>query len=156
MNKKNILNSNELQDLKEIFLVANTPSYLYKNFRQNNSINRLSQKYKTQELITYFESTAKSEKIVFDDVITIYALVVALSFKNYDEIKEFLIEMGKYRLEWLDEFKKNIISKVTITNTLTVDLQYKTPSGPKYEPESTSNFTTQKHKIQTTINEDSK
>jgi len=156
MSNKNILHASELQDLKEIFLLANTPSYLYKNFRQNNSINRLSQKYEAQELITYFKVTAESEKIIFDDVITIYALLVAMSFKEYGVIKKFLSEMGKYQLEWLDELKTIIISNVRVTSTFTIDLKYKQVRVPKYEIESTSNLTARDHTIQTTITGDTK
>jgi len=122
----NLLRSQELDGLKEIFLFANTPSYLYKNFRQNPAVFGLAKKYQTEELIEFFEQFVKSEKLDAESLITSYALLFAISLKDYAESRRFLKGIDRYKnLEWIKELQQIILANAKATNIRSVDLDYK-------------------------------
>jgi hypothetical protein len=128
---KNFLSDKELEGLEEIFLLANTPSYLYKNFRQDPTVLGLSEKYSTEELIKFFEQFVKSENFDTESLIMGYALLFAISLKDYAESHRFLKGIDKYKnLEWIKELQEIILANSRVTNIQNIDLNHKTNAIP--------------------------
>ncbi|MCI0695141.1 hypothetical protein L0337_24420 [candidate division KSB1 bacterium] len=127
----NLLRDKELDRLKEIFLFANTPSYLYKNFRQDPTVLGLSEKYSTEELIEFFEQIVKSEKLDTESLIMSYALLFAISLKDYAESHQFLKRIDKYKnLEWIKELQEIILANAKATNIQNINLNHETNAIP--------------------------
>jgi len=140
-----LLRDKELDNLKEIFVFANTPSYLYKNFRQNPAVLGLSEKYQTEELIGFFERLVQSEKPDMESLLMSYALLFAISLKEYAESRRFLNGVDRHKnLEWIKEIREIIIANARATTIKNIDLNHKTNAVPS------------RHEVELTIMQDAR
>lgn len=105
----------DLETLKEIFIVSNTPLYLYKNFRKNGTVQGLSNRYSTYTLIKFFETAINNQNDNLDRLVSIYSIIIALTFKDYSEIHHFFNKLDSYEIEWSKELKAIFMSSVEIT-----------------------------------------
>jgi len=131
MKMNNLLRDKDIDNLKEVVVFANTPSYLYKNFRRNPAVIGLAEKYRTEELIEFFERLVQSEKLNMETLTKTYALLFAISLKDYAESRRFLNGVDRYKnLEWIKEIQEIIIDNARATTIKHIDLNHKTSAVP--------------------------
>lgn len=85
----------------EIYAVANTPTYLYRQFRSKEIIRDLANRYLEEDLINYIKKIDSSQDPSISDVANAYAVSVALTFKNSEKVKKLLQSYQFKRLEWI-------------------------------------------------------
>jgi len=96
-----ILNFDEL---KAALLFANTPVYLYTRFRTDFSVKLLALQYETPILLADLDETLHIQEKRTDDVVKIFALCIALSFKPFSELAT-LKDFSSESLEWFGAIK---------------------------------------------------
>ncbi len=67
------------REVKLIYLVANTPYYLYRRLRSTNTVEVLAQRYSAVELVSFIKSVDADEKRYMDQAALAYAAAVALT-----------------------------------------------------------------------------
>ncbi len=81
-----IIKKNDIDNLAETVLFANTPFYLYKKLSENDSVRNLSQKYSTEKLLSVLERLIEEEKNEITNLAEIYSIFIALLNKPISEI----------------------------------------------------------------------
>lgn len=119
---KNIL---DISSLEETFISANTPLYIYKNFRKNNSIQNLAEMFDSDYLIKLFNTLVREKRKDLETLIFIYSVIIALTFKDYFKVKRFFSKLDAYRLEWSKELKEIVLTNSKITQMAQVNKNYK-------------------------------
>ena len=95
----------DLSALEEIFLLDNTAPYLYKTFRRTLSIHRLSREFQTDQLISLFEGAVRKIDNSLRDAVLVYSIVIALTLKDYSEVRQFFAGLDGYDFRWSEELK---------------------------------------------------
>lgn len=75
------LNENELA---RIYLVANTPSYLYRHYRSDQSVQEVSNQNSAMDLLLFARQIAQLPNRTLRQVIQAYAGLVALTLKDVE------------------------------------------------------------------------
>jgi len=124
------------ENLIERLSFANTPAYLYKHYRQDSSIYKLSQENSTAELIEFLKK-ALCDVGSISELATVYAILIALTFKKPEEVTDFFVALQNSHLRWADKlaeiyFLNSSIKSVEYSFDLsddiyTYDLYYEQP-----------------------------
>lgn len=89
-----------LERLSEIYAISNTPNFLFRKFREIDAVELLSREFSASELLAAANEIAhKSEKNV-QDMVNLYACLVALTFKSKDEFRLAIAEGGIPNVRW--------------------------------------------------------
>jgi len=97
----NFLSDEAIEQIAKKYVVSNTPSYLYKHFRQRDEIKELADNYSSEELINLILQIDNKNNLSLKDVVIGYAATVALTFHNLDEVKAATEEIEINKLEWV-------------------------------------------------------
>lgn len=99
--------------LKRAYIYANTAHYLYKNFRSDESVKRLADKTNIEDLFRMYEEAVPEALNSVTDAVTVYALVIAISYKEYDsKVRRFFKQLDQCPLEWMMDLKDMLTAKV--------------------------------------------
>lgn len=122
MTARNVTSELDMAGLAEVLFVANTPTYLYKNFRRSTSVEVFAREHSVQELITVFESLAVRKELGIEDYVCIYAIYIGLFFKEYPDILTAFLILDKYVFKWSKELKHIILanakSEIVVTKNI--------------------------------------
>lgn len=123
---KDIMSKLDYEGLSRAFMVANTPLFLYKRLRENESVRLISASYDTKTLINIFNKIVASSNLSkLENIILVYAVLSALSYKTIKEVGVFFKSLPKYRLKWFAEFSDIYIGTTRITDLHTIDNNFK-------------------------------
>lgn len=117
--KKIIGKKLDIDSLMEIYMLANTPFYLYKHFKRNPSIIDVSREFTSEELISTFYNIVDNGISDIKALIFIYGLVIASTNKPYAEVHHFFKELKRFNLKLFDEISDIYLS--TANNTQFID-----------------------------------
>lgn len=97
------------QDLREAYIFASVPSFMYRRFSENPEIIRLKNEWKIDQLIDYFIECYEyigDDKDGFNNEITCFAIFIAATLK--DEADEFfnVVNYDNFALRWLNKFEE--------------------------------------------------
>ncbi len=95
----NILN---VDALANIYMVANTPSYLFRHYRNNSSVQDFADAHSIEELaaeIQRVSSIALDQRTV-DDIAVAYAAVVGLTFKDAAQVDAVIANLDFSKILW--------------------------------------------------------
>jgi len=95
-----ILTSETTKRLSEIYLVANTPSYLYKHFRSDEAVEKLAKKYSAEDLINFICQVDSDNNPSLRDIVAAYAGSVALTFHDLRVVEAILTDIQIKNLQW--------------------------------------------------------
>lgn len=108
---KGILDLNNLVDYVGF---ANTPTYLYKHFRLDDSIANLSKELQVNDLVSEFMLIMKKEVKSLDDVAILYACLFALTLKPVEEVYDIMKAMQFAPFRWVDKIATMYLSNITL------------------------------------------
>ena len=97
----NSLSEEAIEQIAEIYIVSNTPSYLYKHFRQRDEIKELADSNTPEELKNCIVQIDNKDNLTLNDVVLGYAATVALTFHNLEEVKGEVENIELNKLEWV-------------------------------------------------------
>lgn len=125
---KKILN---IEALETKLVFANTPTYLYKNFQRDNSVIKISTLLTFSELKKSFDEAMQLEKKELDDLVLIYAILIALTHKPNLEVQKFFNDLAEVNLKWASDIKEIYQSKIKVTNSAHYELEYQSDLSAK-------------------------
>ena len=96
----------DYEGLAKWYIFANTPTYLYKHYRNDEGILAFSKAYSSSQLKKFFDDMISTKLENIDDFVTVYALIFALSFKEYSEVRDFFNSVDQYPLRWAKQIKQ--------------------------------------------------
>lgn len=125
----NLSSLNENQ-LGRIYLVANTPSYLFRHYRLDESVQRLARQNTVSDLVDFVSSVATNRDRTLLQTLQAYAALVALTFKGKEtrSVNQDLFE----GLDWarsivaLGAASKTATTEVQLTSKPTVEVSVTT------------------------------
>jgi len=126
--------------LATAFMVANTPRYLYAQFRQIDSVSRLAQDWGKEWLLQEYDRLTSKPTLGVDDTVIAYAIIVAFTFLDYASAKEALDRVDVTRLRWAKDIREMFTSAAEPTgflasvNTPGLDARFIVSSGTADTP----------------------
>lgn len=108
-----------LPDITRFYLLANTPMYLYRQFRRTPSVHALAQANNVSDLVDHICRVDASEIRTPSDIAGAYAAVMALTYCDPREVKESVSSKKIENLEWFDDLLEIWKSHSIITETTT-------------------------------------
>lgn len=90
--------------LANIYMVANTPSYLFRHYRNNSSVQDFADAHSGEDLVAEIKRVSAislSERTV-DDIAVAYAAVVGLTFKEAPGVKALVENVDLSRILWAE------------------------------------------------------
>lgn len=122
-----------LENLKEIYLISNTASFLYSGFIKEESLLDLKANNSQEELINQFEEITKKEINKIDDLVLAYAIYVAILLFDNEITFDFLNSKGSINFEWFPELKHLYISRQKSFNFNSLEVKdFQSPSQKVY------------------------
>ncbi len=115
----------ETEELVEIFILSSTPYYLFKNFFAHPYIKKISEQNSTPELIDLFEKEKDKEKKTYEEIVLFYSIIIALTIKPYDEVKNFFLQLGDASFRWAKQISEIYFTKRKSESIVTSDLRYR-------------------------------
>lgn len=122
-------NDLNIDELAQIFILANTPNYLYKNYSSDPSINKLAEGYSSEDLITVFREINRKEITSCEDVVLFYSVIVALSKKPSKDVRELFKEMNGLSFRWAKQISEIYFSKIIPESLISYEYKYRPPSS---------------------------
>ena len=116
------LKSETIKWLARVYAVANTPSYLYRHFREEETIKNLAAVCSEKELVEYIIEVDSKDAPKLSEVVSAYACCIALTFHNLKSVIAVMKGVKLSRLEWVERILK--IWEICYTSTLVVDTGY--------------------------------
>src|ERR1700760_2584573 len=96
---KNIKDDLNTSNLIERLGYANTPAYLYKHYRQDQTVYDLSKSYSIEDLVNYLKDNLNNVKSI-EDLVVVYATIISLTFKDEKDVKDIFIALKGSPLRW--------------------------------------------------------
>ena len=120
-------------------MLANTPMYLYRKLRVEPFVKSLAEAYTPTELLASVNEIEKQETRNPEDVASAYAMLVALSFKEYRQTEAALEIWRPTALTWGKQIASILRHKAVVTNQSTWGILNGAPSQPATTPRLSSN-----------------
>ena len=129
----------DMECLRDIYLCANTPIYLYTRFRREPSVQALARDHEADELINWLKQLLESRDSEAGENIQTYAVLASLSFKTKQEISQ-LEALSCTNVEWFDKLKCLALEDAANASILKIDLRKPPVALPKGQsPNSNAN-----------------
>jgi len=104
------------KQLNDIYLVSNTPSFLFETMRKSNIVNDYLANLDEQELFKEFNERVSKPITNTSEIAELYAILIALSFKKGEDIQGFFKYINeKVKFEWFSKIAEYYLSQ-QITN----------------------------------------
>ena len=132
-----------IEELKEIYLVSNTASYLLDKFSNEESIQQITQDNDTRSLINDFLVIAKSEIDKIEDLVKAYSLYISIILKDDNETFHFLKNEGLVNFEWFIELRSIYFSRQKPFDIFKIDNLFQEAIGKTQFIESSETINTQ-------------
>lgn len=118
----------DIDSLKDVYLVSNTPLYLYKNFVNDQSVQELKLSNTTQELVEEFIHISNIEIEEIDDLVYAYAIYIAILLKDDNLTNTFIDSAGDINFEWFGDLKSIYEETITPTYSFEIKENYSRPT----------------------------
>ena len=120
------LNKSDLEGLTDIYLVANTPMYLYRNIRKHVAVIFLADRHTPAELSDFYSKVVSKKSKSIEDVVTAYVFLLALTRKEYSAASFFLKKMDLDVLDWGEKIRDIFLVDHQPTTIIVGDMKFKT------------------------------
>ncbi len=113
-----------LKELAKLYMYANTPVFLFRQYRKLSETEMLARKYTAQDIERGIRSLLSDLKELYQ-LLEVYAMIAALSFKNYVQAKPVLEELLITEVEWVPYLVRYILDTMQPENSYIIEYQYK-------------------------------
>lgn len=128
MVKLHILN---IDALTNVYLVANTPAYLFRHFRNNETVQNFADSHSVAQLaseINRVSALTVPERNI-RDIVSAYSSIVGLTFKNPADVLKVLENVEFNRILWGDRILSLWEPYPTYVTTMDVEPSVQTKTG---------------------------
>lgn len=95
----------DIKEINSVYLFANTPKYLYRHLRHIQSVQELSQRATLQNLVDEYNKITSLSTKSSEDIAAAYALLIAVTFWEYQKGLAAFGKLDFSRLEWGSDIK---------------------------------------------------
>lgn len=117
-----------IDDLCQVYLLANTPRYLFRHLKEHDGVKWMSEHFSIEELVTIYSDNERTRKRSVEHVAMAYAALIALYYKNYEKVELILGALATSGLRWapdvVDILRKT--ARVVSVNSI----QFSPPTKP--------------------------
>lgn len=149
--KRSKLRLLDLESLRQIKILSNTPAYLYKHFKNNNSVQRLASSSSVDDLKSILEYLKNRKRKSNDYEVKVYAVAVALGFKEYGEVRNLLVMLDSFNIKWMRELKRMLSTSFRPTTTHMLELSFRVTNPVHFESDSSNTIVSKR--IEPTMSE---
>jgi hypothetical protein len=96
---------------EKIFAVSNTPSFLLRKLRDENSVRVLAETFTPKQLITELKRTATKKPRSLGDTTRPYVILVALSWYSDREPLKSAMEIETPHFPWFETIGKDLLNR---------------------------------------------
>jgi hypothetical protein len=119
----------ETPSAKEAVLFSNTASFLLERLQKDSASTYISQRLKTEEIVSLLEERSKTPPANPIDLLWIYLLLAALSLKpDLPAFKDRLTSIDLRSVQWGDEIRRSVMEAPTPSTFVAVEFE---PLGKK-------------------------
>jgi len=137
----NLPNQIDVHEIDQVYLVANTPSYLFKHLRACNSVQWMAANLNVEQLEELYRKNRGEEDLTKHSAALAYALIAALSLHEYSAVAETLKRIPVNELSWGRQFIETAISQAIPFTQQTIRLSPRiTPNKKNNIPTTSSEF----------------
>ena len=106
--------------LRDIYLVSNTPSFLYETMKKSDIVKDYLSKFDKKDLFIEFSSRIKETITDTSDIAILYALMISLTFKKDKDVTGFFKYISDtIKFEWFSKIADYYLSNQTTSETFT-------------------------------------
>lgn len=109
-----------LRQLGRIYLLANIPSYLYRHYRANPTVQDFAKKNTVSDLFSMVARIGRREDRTLDEITQAYAALVALTFKNSQDVKSARAQVSLDGINWAEDILALGFSQRSANHTLQI------------------------------------
>jgi len=106
-----------MREFREVYLVSNTPLYLFKRLRQLQAVQQLAHGAEAEELIEEYIRRVKAKERTMEDVAIAYACLVAMTQKESPEAISLLRSLDLTDLNWASVIRDIYFTKKPAEST---------------------------------------
>lgn len=129
----------DLQNLLAIYAYANTPSYLYRRMRADQSLINLARSIDPKELIQLYNDHIKKDQRPIEDTVIGYSLLVTITLLNNHKLASSLLqEINPKLLEWGERIRQIYESEATPNSIQIIQIPFEPPQINKESKTETS------------------
>ncbi|RXK86869.1 hypothetical protein [Filimonas effusa] len=127
--------------ITELYLVANTPYFLFDNMRRSNVVQSIAAQNSTAELIKEFNERISRPINDISELAEIYAIFISISLKDLDENYDFFLQVkDKVKFEWFPVIANYYLKNYAVVKkSLIVDNNAQEPTIRNYHSQSNGN-----------------
>lgn len=114
--------SHPFPEAARVFVVANTPTYLFKHFRSIQSIQALATEMSTKAVLKRCTQLSALKKPVMDDELNFYIHLVALCFAPKLEYRDALDDLAQAPFRWAKQLVSLVDSHAKATDLLVLNI----------------------------------
>jgi hypothetical protein len=130
-----------LDNAARVFVVSNTPMYLYKHLRADPVVLQLARDVPTQSIIKLLSFYTGRGKKRAEALVAAYVCLIALSFKPSSEFREFLEEFESSVLCWLADLRGIIFGTKYADGRVSINVQAIRDNQPTRSAAATTRIT---------------
>jgi hypothetical protein len=127
-------------EIISIYFFANTPMYLYRNFRNMESIKELTKTIPISSLINEFDERTQKDKKSEEDIAIAYAILIAITLLEYRDALATFEKIELSKLDWGIEIKDIFIKTSPITGFLEISQKPKISTNNNIITDSNATF----------------
>lgn len=109
--------------LTDIYLVSNTPSFLYETMRKSDIVKDYLANLDKKELFQEFSQRVNSSISTATDLAELYAILIALTFKKGEDIQGFFKYVNdNIKFEWFAKIANYYLSNQSTSDSFTFNV----------------------------------
>ena len=117
----------DIKEINSVYLFANTPKYLYRHLRHIQSVLEVSQHATLQNLVDEYNKTTSPTTKSSEDIATAYALLITVTFWEYQKALAAFGRFDLSRLEWGNDMKDIFKTNAPINTIVEIDAKANIP-----------------------------
>ena len=114
-------NKEEIERLAGIYLVANTPYFLYSKFRNDRYVQALG-KYSFEQITKTIQEIGTKGIDTIEELAFVYALYISLTYKEYEKVSKYFQTEGAITFEWFPDVRSIYISSYIPFSTAEISI----------------------------------
>jgi len=107
----NIIKHIDIKSIGKILAYANTPAYVYTHLHEEKSVANIAKMFTSDELITQLKNSIAHEVSSNEDIVLMYALLIAITLKGDEQSLIFLRQIRENStVRWFKEITSIFLS----------------------------------------------
>ncbi len=116
-------NKEDLEHLAQLYVICNTPHFLYRKFR-NDGITKNISDFPTEKIISALLKLGSEGVSNINELAYFYAVYISLTLKDdYENVRNFYNKEGSIGFEWFPEIKSIYLTSTIPSNSFTISFQ---------------------------------